>query len=243
MYYFAADIHLGAGTREESRRVEERFVAWLDAAAADAEGIFLLGDVFDFWFEYRRTVPKGFVRTLAKIAELTSRGIRVVFMTGNHDMWVGDYLSTECGAEIYTQARTETLYGRKYYLAHGDNMCIGDQPALRFMNAVFRSRTLRILFSALVHPDLALRFGRWWSGKSRKAHGDDTGSGEAMSRLIRFAEKRQRDEFADGYVFGHFHSALDCRQDDLHVVFLGEWHREPAYARLTPQGLLTLEYL
>mgnify|MGYP000771996908 CR=1 FL=1 len=102
MYYFASDIHLGAGDEHSARAVERRFVAWLDKVSGDAEAIFLVGDIFDFWFEYRRVVPKGFVRTLGKLAELTDRGVRVVFFTGNHDMWVGDYLARECGVEIHT---------------------------------------------------------------------------------------------------------------------------------------------
>ena len=102
MIYFASDIHLGCGSVEEARTRERRFTAWLDRAAEDAEAIFLLGDLFDFWFEYRRVVPQGFVRTLGKLAALTDRGIRVVFFTGNHDMWVGDYLYRECGVEIHT---------------------------------------------------------------------------------------------------------------------------------------------
>ena len=172
MYYFASDIHLGAGDPETARRTERRFVAWLDAAGRDAEAIFLLGDIFDFWFEYRRVVPKGFVRTLGKLAELTDRGVRVVFFTGNHDMWVGDYLARECGVEIHTAPQEVTLAGQRLFLAHGDNMRIEGQPALRLLNTVFRSRTLRRLFAWGVHPDLAMKFGRWWSGKSRKRHND-----------------------------------------------------------------------
>ena len=120
MYYFASDIHLGAGDAATARAVERRFVAWLDDAARDAEAIFLVGDIFDFWFEYRRVVPKGFVRTLGKLAELTDRGVRVVFFTGNHDMWVGDYLARECGLEIHTSPEVMTLSGKKVFIAHGD---------------------------------------------------------------------------------------------------------------------------
>lgn len=170
MFYFASDIHLGAGDETTARETERLFVGWLDAAARDAEAIFLVGDVFDFWFEYRRVVPKGFVRTLGKLAELTDRGIRVVFFTGNHDMWVTDYLRRECGLEIYTAGRVMTLAGKRVFIAHGDNMHIQGQPMLRLLNRIFRSGTLRWLFSRLVHPDLALRFGHWWSGKSRKSH-------------------------------------------------------------------------
>ena len=130
MHYFASDIHLGAGDRTAAREVERRFVAWLDRAGRDAESIFLVGDIFDFWFEYRRVVPKGFVRTLGKLAELTDRGVRVVFLTGNHDMWVGDYLTRECGVEVYTASQLLTLGGRRIFVAHGDNMNIDGRPML-----------------------------------------------------------------------------------------------------------------
>ena len=124
MYYFASDIHLGAGGEAFAQQTERLFVRWLDDAAQDAEAIFLVGDVFDFWFEYRGVVPKGFVRTLGKLAELTDRGIRVVFFTGNHDMWVGDYLARECGVEIHTSPQQFCLNGKNVFIAHGDNMNI-----------------------------------------------------------------------------------------------------------------------
>ena len=161
MIYFASDIHLGAGSEEAARATERLFVRWLDEAARDAEAIFLVGDIFDFWFEYKRVVPKGFVRTLGKLAELTDRGIRVVFFTGNHDMWVTDYLTRECGVEICTAPQLMTLAGRRIFIAHGDNMRIDGQPMLKLLNRIFRSRTLRVLFSWGLHPDLALKFGHW----------------------------------------------------------------------------------
>ena len=140
MIYFASDIHLGAGDPATARCTERRFTAWLDAVSRDAEAIYLLGDLFDFWFEYRRVVPQGFVRTLGKLAELTDRGVRVVFFTGNHDMWVGDYLHRECGVEIHTEPQVVTLAGKRLFLAHGDNINVGHLPWLCFMNRVFRSR-------------------------------------------------------------------------------------------------------
>ena len=111
MIYFASDIHLGAGGRDTARRIERRFDAWLDRVADDAEAIFLLGDLFDFWFEYREVAPRGFVRTLGRLAALTDRGVRVVLLTGNHDMWVRDYLSAECGLEVYTAPQEFLLAG------------------------------------------------------------------------------------------------------------------------------------
>ena len=243
MYYFASDIHLGAGDAATARAVERRFVAWLDDAARDAEAIFLVGDIFDFWFEYRRVVPKGFVRTLGKLAELTDRGVRVVFFTGNHDMWVGDYLARECGLEIHTSPEVMTLSGKKVFIAHGDNMKIDGQPMLKFLNRIFRSRTLRWLFSWGVHPDWALRFGHWWSGKSRKSHAADTLDVSLTEPLIQYAREYAAMHDVDHFVFGHMHFPRDFREGNLHVINLGCWEQYPSYAVLDASGELPLRRL
>ena len=239
MYYFASDIHLGAGGEAFAQQTERRFVRWLDDAAQDAEAIFLVGDVFDFWFEYRGVVPKGFVRTLGKLAELTDRGIRVVFFTGNHDMWVGDYLARECGVEIYTSPQQFRLNGKNVFIAHGDNMNIDGQPVLKFLNTVFRSRTLRWLFSWLLHPDLAMRFGHWWSGKSRKSHGAE----ELDVPLIEYARRYAAEHDVDHFVFGHMHFPRDYREQSLHVINLGCWEKYPSCAVLDASGGMTLKML
>ena len=254
MIYFASDIHLGAGDERQARETERLFVRWLDGAARDAEAIFLVGNIFDFWFEYRRVMPKGFVRTLGKLAELTDRGIRVVFFTGNHDMWVTDYLTRECGVEICTSPQLMTLAGRRVFVAHGDNMRIDGQPMLKLLNRIFRSRTLRVLFSWGLHPDLALKFGHWWSGKSRKAHNAadrraaETGEGGGFDAsltepLIAYARDYARDHEVDHFVFGHMHYARDYREGSLHVVNLGCWEKNPAYAVLDDAGEMTLKRL
>lgn len=254
MIYFASDIHLGAGDARTAREVERRFVAWLDAVSRDAEAIYLLGDIFDFWFEYRRVVPQGFVRTLGKIAELTDRGIRVVFFTGNHDMWVGDYLTRECGMEIHTTPQLLELAGCRIFAAHGDNMNIDSQPLLKLLNRTFRSRTLRFLFSWGLHPDLAMKFGRWWSGKSRKRHNEadrraaETGCGGGFDAsltepLIAYAREYALTHEVDHFIFGHMHFARDYRDGKLHVVHLGCWEKNPAYAVLDAEGHLTLKTL
>lgn len=254
MIYFAADIHLGAGSAAEARATEQRFVAWLDLVSRDAEAIVLAGDIFDFWFEYGRVVPKGFVRTLGKLAELTDRGIRIIFFTGNHDMWVTDYLTAECGVEIYTAPQEMTLHGQRLFIAHGDNMNIGGQWLLQAMNATFRSRTARVLFSWLVHPDLAMKFGRWWSGKSRKSHnaaderaattGKGLGFGEHLTEpLIGYARQYAATHKIDHFVFGHMHVARDYREEGLHSIHLGGWEKDAAYAVLDNDGNLTLKRL
>lgn len=239
MYYFASDIHLGAGGKVCARRVESRFVEWLDSVAVDAEVIYLLGDIFDFWYEYRRVVPKGFVRTLAKLAEITSRGVRVVFLTGNHDMWVRDYLTDECGVEVYTKPIIEQVAGKRLFLAHGDNMMIDGQPMLKLMNGLFRSNVARVLFSWLIHPDLALKFGHWWSGKSRKSHGGEILE-SVNDALCDYAAKLCATEGVDACVFGHTHKSelRQCGQAD--VLFLSEWEHRPTYGVMDAAGEIKL---
>ncbi|MBR5465394.1 MAG: UDP-2,3-diacylglucosamine diphosphatase [Alistipes sp.] len=246
MHYFASDIHLGVGSAEEVRATEQRFVAWLDRVAEDAETVVLAGDIFDFWFEYREVVPQGFVRTLGKLAELTDRGIRVLFFTGNHDMWVGNYLSRECGVEIYTKPTSITLEGRTIFIAHGDNMNIDGQWVLKAMNTMFRSRTLRWCFSWLIHPDWAMRFGHWWSGHSRKQHATQTTLTESVTApLIEYARTHARthEGAIDAYLFGHMHYARDYREEKLHVVLLGAWDHDPTFAVLDKAGNLELKHL
>ncbi len=244
--YFTADVHLDGRATEESRRKEQRFVAWLDRAAADAEAIILLGDIFDFWYEYRRVVPKGCVRTLAKLAELTERGIRVVLFTGNHDMWVRDYFQQECGIELYTSPQVLELKGQRIFLAHGDHMGLPGEP--RLLNAVFRSRVLRWLFSTFVHPDLALRFGLWWSGRSRQQHAAADAQPSNTSRhrrltepLVEWARRYAREQGVERFLFGHLHTARDCREEHLRVLFLNQWNPEPSWAVMEAGGEITLE--
>lgn len=241
MFYFASDIHLGAGGRECACRVESRFVEWLDKVGDDAEAIFLLGDVFDFWFEYHRVVPKGFVRTLAKLSELTAQGVRVVFLTGNHDMWVYDYLADECGVELYTKPITEVVAGKRVFMAHGDNMKVDGYPMLKLMNTIFRSKVARCLFSWLVHPDLALKFGHWWSGKSRKSHREMPAN--VNDSLCEYARELSEREQMDICMFGHNHKAEMRRCGATDIVFLGEWERQPIYAAMDNSGNIELREL
>ncbi|MBO7307809.1 MAG: UDP-2,3-diacylglucosamine diphosphatase [Alistipes sp.] len=229
MIYFVSDIHLGAGSLDMQRRTEDAFCRWLDMAAKDATKIYLLGDIFDFWFEYRRVVPQGFVRVLGRLAELSRRGVEVVFYTGNHDMWCYDYLERECGMRIERQPQVEEVGGLRLHLAHGDNMNIKGQPMLRLMNSFFRSRVARVVFSWLVHPDVAMKFGRWWSGKSRKSHGSDEITPASLNFLVDYAiEHKARHADVDAYIFGHMHYPYD-RCDDVRVVFMSDWSGDKAY--------------
>ena len=243
MYYFASDVHLGAGDELSSRRTERCFVRWLDMVSADAEVIFLVGDIFDFWFEYNRVVPKGFVRTFGKLAELTDKGIKIVFITGNHDMWSRDYLQRECGVEVVYTSRNITLGNRTIHIAHGDNLNIGNKPLLRLMNGIFRSRILRILFANLIHPDLALKFGTWWSGKSRKSHAKEEITASSFNFLIEYARQYKKENLSvDGILFGHMHLPFEHAEQGLKVTFLGTWDTdEGSYAVSDTEGNIELK--
>ena len=242
MYYFASDVHLGAGDELTSRRTEQRFVAWLDMVAKDAEEIFLVGDIFDFWFEYNYVIPKGFVRALGKLAELTDKGVKITFITGNHDMWAKDYLERECGIKTFFTPQTVELAGKRLFVAHGDNMNIKNQPVLRLMNATFRSRIARVLFSWLVHPDLALKFGKWWSGKSRKSHSMETLTEKSLGFLIDYArDYKAENPTTDYIIFGHMHYPHDHNGEDMRVLFLGCWEGDATYAALDREGNIELK--
>ena len=235
MIYFASDIHLGSGDKKAQRATEHRFVEWLRSIEPTAEVLFLVGDIFDFWFEYKRVVPQGFTRTLGQLSHMTDRGIRVVMLTGNHDMWVGKYLTEECGIELYTTPQIFDLVGKRLYISHGDNTNIKGQPMLRLMNAFFRSKSLRVLASWLIHPDLFLRFGQWWSGSSRKAHKAQTEL-RYLDPLIEFA-KGYNDTTIDHFIFGHLHIA---HQTD-NITFLGNWAENCSWAELDKVGNITLK--
>jgi UDP-2,3-diacylglucosamine hydrolase len=243
MIYFVSDIHLGAGDQQQSRRTEAAFCRWLDMVAADAEAIYLLGDIFDFWFEYRRVVPQGFSRVLGRLAELSARGVSVVFFTGNHDMWCYDYLTRECGVEIVRRPEVRDVNGRKLHLAHGDNMNIKGQPLLRLMNTIFRSTVARRVFSCLVHPDLAMKFGKWWSGKSRKSHGGEMITPHNLGFLVEYAREHHRQNGdTQGYIFGHMHFPHMLQEQSFSVLFLSDWSSTVAtYATMNQEGELELK--
>ncbi|MFR9504197.1 MAG: UDP-2,3-diacylglucosamine diphosphatase [Rikenellaceae bacterium] len=242
MYYFASDVHLGAGSKEEQRATERLFVEWLDRVSADATAIFLCGDIFDFWYEYKRVVPKGFVRTLGKIAQITDRGVRVVFMSGNHDMWVLDYLREECGVELYTTPHTFELGARRVHVAHGDNLNVKKNPSLRLMNTIFRSKVLRVLFTWLIHPNIALWFGNWWSGSSRKKHTHESVELRARSvgMLKEYVHRCFEQSGDDIYIFGHLHHAEAFTEQRPQIIFMNDWSSDPHYITLSDSGEVEL---
>lgn len=241
MVYFASDIHLGGGDKPEACLTERRFLAWLDRVSADAGTICLAGDIFDFWFEKGDRIPDGFDRVLEKFREVTARGIGLVFLPGNHDMWLNGYFERACGMRVCNSPQVFEFYGKRIFVAHGDNMNIAGKPLLRLLNACFRSRGLRRVFELLVPYRWILRFGRWWSAGSRRSHGKVKNSAAVTEPLIGYARRYAAEHRVDHFVFGHMHFPRDYREGTLHTVHLGEWSREPWYAVLDGQGRLTLE--
>ncbi len=244
MYYFVADVHLGGGTPQDAKLTEQRFVRWLDCVSADAQGIFICGDLFDFWFEYKRVAPKGFVRTLGRLAQLTDRGVRVVLMAGNHDQWVRDYLQQECGIEVYTSPRCFDIAGEVVYLAHGDNINIKRDPLLKLMNSGFRSKWLRTLFSTLIHPDLALKFGQWWSRSSRAKHTKNNHKGQdlCVETLVEHASNIHATHGAKYYIFGHVHTLVERQiEGGAKVIIVDDWSQNPHYAEMDKEGNITIK--
>ncbi len=229
--YFASDFHLGIPTHEKSLIREKRIVKWLDEVKLDAQEIYLMGDLFDFWFEYKYTVPKGFTRLLGKIAEITDSGIPVTFFTGNHDMWMFDYFSKELGVSIYREPITREYNGKKFYLGHGDGLGPGDY-GYKFIKKVFANPLCQWLFARL-HPNFAMGMGNFWSRKSRLANGpkDETFTGEENEWLIVYTKEVLQKQHFDYFVFGHRHLPLDIKlNENSRYINLGEWINYNSYA-------------
>ena len=243
MYYFASDMHLGHGDAPSARRREEMLVRWLEQAATDATAIYLLGDVFDFWYEWQEVIPAGHVRLLGKLAELSDRGIEVHLFTGNHDMWQHGYLERECGVRLHYAPEQTLLAGRRVWIGHGDNLNIKDEPMLQLMNSIFRSKVIRALFSWIVHPDLSMRFGKWWSGSSRKSHGAAPAPEVANKSLREYATQHPHASEIDLFIFGHTHAAAEYKSPHSLIYFLGEWigSDTPTYGVLDGEGNFSLK--
>ncbi len=228
MIYFVSDTHLGYGNAQSSREREIKLVHWLESIETDCRELYILGDFFDFWFEYKRVVPKGFIRVLAQLARMVERGVKISFFAGNHDLWVRDYLHSEIGITIYTTPTVLEVGGHKMLLAHGDGLAqsgwVG--PAL---SRTFRSRTARWFFQRLIHPDTALRFGQWWSSGNKERRGKVSHEFRGVDEpLVKWAieQKKQLSE-VEFFVFGHLHTPAIVDIEGAQVVVLGEWIERP----------------
>lgn len=222
--YFASDFHLGAPNEQESSEREKRIVRWLDEIKQDATEIFLVGDIFDFWFEYKRAIPKGFVRLQGKIAEITDSGIPIHIFTGNHDMWIFDYIPKELGVTLFREPIIREWNGKKFYIGHGDGLGPGDQ-GYKFLKKVFASPVCQWMFERL-HPNLGIWLAEKSSRKSRAATGDSDEKflGVENEWLAIYAKEYLQKEHVDYFVFGHRHLPLELEIAPNATYFnLGEW--------------------
>lgn len=229
--YFASDFHLGVPDYESSIVREKLIVKWLDEIKQDAEEVFLMGDLFDFWFEYKTAVPKGFVRLQGKIAELCDSGIPVHVFTGNHDMWMFDYLPKEIGIKLYRKEITREFNGKKFFLGHGDGLGPGDH-GYKFIKKVFANPVCQWLF-ARIHPNLGISIANYWSRKSRIANKDvdEKFHGEENEWLVIHSKEILQKEYFDYFIFGHRHLPLDIKLNEKsRYINLGEWVKFNSYA-------------
>lgn len=222
--YFASDLHLGAPNHEKSLAREKLFVNWLDEIKADAAILYLVGDVFDFWFEYKKAVPRGFVRILGKLAELSDAGIELHYFTGNHDMWVFDYLSKELNAEIHYEPIERVYNNKHFYIGHGDGLGPGDY-GYKFIKRVFQNPLCRWAFARL-HPNFGIGLADYFSKTSRAKTGDSDAHflGEDQEWLAIYAREKLAEKHQDYFIFGHRHLPLQIKVGEKATYHnLGDW--------------------
>ncbi len=243
--YFASDTHFGLDIVENPIESEKRFVRWLDSIRRETAALYLLGDIFDYWFEYKSVVPKGHIRVLGKLAEFTDAGIPVYIFTGNHDIWMFDYLSKEIGATIITEPVETEIYGKRFYLAHGDGL---DNPnrTFGFLRFLFRNKFCQWLYK-MVHPSLTVPLGLAWSRHNRKKKLNaktDEYMGEENEYLIQFAKNYPENHGIDYFIFGHRHIMLDLMlRRQKRVVILGDWINHFSFAVFDGEELFLDQYV
>lgn len=241
--YFASDQHLGAPTQEKSFVREQKFIRWLDSIKKDAEAIFLLGDLFDFWFEYKTVVPKGFVRVLGKLAEIKDSGIPIYFFVGNHDLWMNGYFETELNIPVYHQPKEFTFHNKTFLIGHGDGLGPGDIGYKR-MKKVFTNPFSKWLFRWL-HPDIGVRLAQYLSVKNKLISGEEdvTFLGEDNEWLVQYAKKKLEKKHYDYFLFGHRHLPLEIQiGKNAKYINTGDWITYFTYAVFDSKQLILQTY-
>ncbi len=236
--YFVSDFHLGTPTKEKSREREERIIRWLDSIKSDAEALYLIGDIFDFWFEYKYVIPKGYIRFLGKIAELRALNIPIYYYTGNHDMWMFTYLTEELGIPIYHNPTSETIHGKTFYIGHGDGLG-PHQQGFKLLRKVFHHRFFHWFFKRL-HPNFSFWVATNWSKASRNNQpSNPTFLGKEQEWLISYCERKVQTAPHDFFVFGHRHLTIDYTLSNgkSRYINTGEWLYSNSYAVFDGENL------
>lgn len=224
--YFISDVHLGLYPYDKSREREKKVVRWLDSIKGDADELFLVGDIFDFWHEHKRVVPKGFVRFFGKLAELSDAGIKIHFFTGNHDVWAYRYLTEEVNATIHTQPIESTYNNKKFLIGHGDGVGPGDR-GYKLLKWAFTNKFLQWVFARL-HPNFSMWLGTSWSKSSRYSKGivAEGFVGADKELQILYANSVEEQNAHDYYIFGHRHIPWDLPlkgTGKARIINLGDW--------------------
>ena len=222
--YFSSDNHLGAPTKEKSFPREQKFVKWLDEIKHDAAAIFLLGDLFDFWFEYKTVVPRGFTRVLGKLAEITDSGIPVYYFVGNHDLWMNGYFEEELNIPVYHKPQEYTFNDKTFFIGHGDGLGPGDKGYKR-MKKVF-TNPLAKWFYRWLHPDWGVKLAQHLSVKNKIISGDEDVKflGEENEWLVQYCKRKVEEKHRDYFVFGHRHLPLEIEVgENSKYINLGDW--------------------
>ena len=241
--YFLSDFHLGAPNEVESRKREDRLVRFLQDARKDAGVIFIVGDIFDFWFEYKTVVPKGFVRILGTLAQMADEGIQLHIFTGNHDLWMQDYLSKELNAKLYFEPQQFTIHKKHFFIGHGDGLGPGDNGYKR-LKKIFTNPICQWLFRWL-HPDAGIQLANYFSRKSRAKTGnaDELFLGEDKEWLILYTKEKAKTMSVDYFIFGHRHYAIDLKiNEQSRYINLGDWIRLNTYAVFDGKDLQLLTW-
>lgn len=235
--YFASDFHLGAPNHEKSFEREQNICLWLDSIEHDCEQLFLLGDIFDFWYEYKFVIPKGYVRLLGRLAAFCDKGIPVFLFTGNHDMWAFDYLEKEIGLKIYREPIDIILGDKKFHIGHGDGLGPGDYK-YKVLKRIFENRICQKMFG-LIHPDLGIGLADFLSKRSRAKTGstDEKFLGEDKEWLIQYCIEKQKMNPVDYYIFGHRHLPIKHIVDTAIYLNIGDWIKYYTFASFDGEDL------
>ena len=241
--YFSSDNHLGAPTKEASLPREKKFVAWLDEIKKDAAAIFLLGDLFDFWFDYKKVVPKGFTRTLGKLAEISDSGIPIYYFVGNHDLWMNGYFQEELNIPVFYKPQEFAFNETSFFIGHGDGLGPGDKGYKR-MKKVFTNPFCKWLFRWL-HPDLGVKLAQYLSVKNKLISGDEDIKflGEDNEWLVQYCKRKEAEKHRDFYVFGHRHLPLEIDiAANSKYINLGDWITYYTYGEFDGKTFSLLKY-
>lgn len=241
--FFASDFHLGVPTAADSLARERRICRWLDSIRHEAHSIYLLGDIFDFWFEYRHAIPRGFIRLQGKLAELRDAGIPIFFFTGNHDMWLFDYFTQELGIPVFREPRVLRSGSLRLMIGHGDGLGPGDY-SYKFLKRFFNSSICQWLFARL-HPNFGIAIAKYWSRQSRISNTkkEEKFEGEEREFLLTYCKEVESKEHFDFYIFGHRHLPLDLAVGaNSRYINLGEWVHFNTFAEFDGQKVVLKKF-